>query len=713
MADELASLKHLYSFNPSTLQNQFLSKSDSLHRSNMWLLKHHDLLLFRERCHGIFDLSAPLFSFNASVITRPLQSMGVKMLFSHPARVHPDLTTVLLGIYPNTPWICQYFVTSTFPAVFAGFVTEELSEHALQFILNNIEDQLAPQLIGAFLLHCFIFRDRLLQQFYANIAERSELFNDSIIERCFLDAFRACANYFSSHQIRALSTLVAADSSAARSAVFDHFLLEVVCMWRFSPLFATTEFVFRHEGSTEVFPLLGLIETYREHPEFVDEVMSFFDEQCHGELPCAGSLFFTGGVYLPLTVVDLELITGLTSPGVTVDLSTALQDAFAIHVRTSYFPPGIRVPDLNESTTADPLEQFRRRRILHDFLSEHAGGLKQFDLMIAATRKVLALRIEAYASLLLRLCPTLQPENFAIEQMVHYCSGVVMSWIQMPKLQDFIKRSIPMDVPFPEYIKRSVGSRLPDQLGSADHSQTILRVAAEFVSEWKTQFAKRVSKTSASETDEQNCEFFIQVIDELSFALLMGRLSRIRFGLPPLDSEARAQMLEYFLKAASEPPVGQLAAADDQPVSGVLQRSRSVQLFMLSAEEVMRQRFESGDEASGIGDLLLYFLELEKWLRPIMDNERCEGDNAAQIRLIVALCQREPVYLKWNFLRVRVVMRNFTANEIKEMPMGPVIGGLFSPEIRAVCRRLKKWLGFRAKIKYYPPLEGIVLIGPH
>jgi hypothetical protein len=133
---------------------------------------------------------------------------------------------------------------------------------------------------------------------------------------------------------------------------------------------------------------------------------------------------------------------------------------------------------------------------------------------------------------------------------------------------------------------------------------------------------------------------------------------------------------------------------------------------MLNAEEAMRHGFESEEEVTGVDELVLYFVELEKWLIPIMDNERYGGEEITQRRLIITLCQREPVYLKWNFLRGRIVMKNLAANEINEMPISPVLGVLFGPEIRAAFKRLKRWLGFRAKIKYYPPLEGIVLNGP-
>jgi hypothetical protein len=470
--------------------------------------------------------------------------------------------------------------------------------------------------------------------------------------------------------------------------------------------------LFRYEASAEVFPLLEMIQTCKEHREFADEVMSFFGEKCHDELPSVHSLFFTGGVYLPLTVVDLELVTGLTDNRVTVDLATAIQDAFVIHLRIFYFHPGVKAPALNESTTADPLDRFRKRRQLHTFLKHHAGGLKQFDLMTAATRKVLSLHIASYASLLLRQCPTLQPTVFSLEQQTHYCSAVVMVWVQTPRLRELIERNIPEDLGLAEFIGQSVRSLLPHQLGKASGSQTILRVAVQLVNEWKRRLSIAGANAVASETDQQNCEFFVKVVDELSFALLLGRLSRIRFGLPRLDNEARAEVMEYYVKDVSEPPVEQLTATEDEFINNFLRRYQWVQFLMLRAEEAMRHRFESEEEATGIGELLLYFVELEKWLRPIMHNERYKGKEINQRRLIITLCQREPVYLKWNFLRVRIVMKNLTANEITEMPIRPLIGVLFSPEIKTAFQRLKKWLGFRAKIKCYPPLEGIGLIGP-
>jgi hypothetical protein len=130
------------------------------------LAKQHNLNLFRETCASSADLPRELFSFEEATPCQAAESQALKVAIAWPPRsASYDLATELGRVYPGIPWICDYFVISTFPATFGHFIGQEYLTHGLTFIQSHIADPLAPRLVGTFLLHAFVFRDRLMESF--------------------------------------------------------------------------------------------------------------------------------------------------------------------------------------------------------------------------------------------------------------------------------------------------------------------------------------------------------------------------------------------------------------------------------------------------------------------------------------------------------------------------------------------------------------------
>lgn len=163
--DDLEQLRRLYSFHPDNLKGQFFSRAKEIHKSNAFLVKQYALFRFRELCP-----QAPpgLMRFHISTLTgHQLGACKLPSLATIPR--DPDLTTRLLAISRESPWVVDYFVISTFPAIFDGFTCEDFNDLATDFLINHIDDPLTPRLVGSYLLHFFVFRERLMERFLVSL----------------------------------------------------------------------------------------------------------------------------------------------------------------------------------------------------------------------------------------------------------------------------------------------------------------------------------------------------------------------------------------------------------------------------------------------------------------------------------------------------------------------------------------------------------------
>jgi hypothetical protein len=133
-------------FDVMAVQRKYLSRSDSLHRSCMLLLKHQDLLLFRERWAENLPLPCCLFSFNSTAIEEGEgESLEIGRFWNGDVDFRSTLSDSLSGLFVGASWVSDYFALSTFPSLFGGFVTEELSRSAAQFIRQLPANKMVSQ----------------------------------------------------------------------------------------------------------------------------------------------------------------------------------------------------------------------------------------------------------------------------------------------------------------------------------------------------------------------------------------------------------------------------------------------------------------------------------------------------------------------------------------------------------------------------------------
>jgi hypothetical protein len=272
----------------------------------------------------------------------------------------------LAKLYPNVPWIVPYFVRSSFPAFFGHFTSEEYLLAGQKFVESHIKDRLAPQLVGTYLMHCFLFQDRLLEALFSRVARSETEIAPDDLPSVFFDAFAACTSYFSASHCHVVALLRREDERLAIAAVFDHFLYEVVRLWSLSPIFVQMDFDVSGLHAPDEFVFLERLKATAAKRECVLTRM-----------PQTRSVQFYGGVKFCLSAVDAALthrFVALATPRKTfnrrtADVATAISDAFQLRTRYTHFPPStVSAPPLADNSSELALKKLEEHKAFHDFL---------------------------------------------------------------------------------------------------------------------------------------------------------------------------------------------------------------------------------------------------------------------------------------------------------------------------------------------------------
>jgi hypothetical protein len=169
--------------------------------------KQHDLILFRECCiRKKLDPPRQLFGYDAAEgPTAELEAFrSVLEWESQPA--FEKLGIVIKSTYTTFPWIVDYFVISMFPAMFGQFASEEYMTAAAKLLASYMWDDLIDQLVGSYLLHCFLFRDRLAASFFQRVAASGNVTRDGLLDS-LLASVEHCIPYFCHQHMQIVNLL--------------------------------------------------------------------------------------------------------------------------------------------------------------------------------------------------------------------------------------------------------------------------------------------------------------------------------------------------------------------------------------------------------------------------------------------------------------------------------------------------------------------------
>jgi hypothetical protein len=163
------SLRSEYGFNPDALRQQFLDVAADIVMEIQSNATQQNLVRFRSIVPPDLTIMEPLFLCEFSQVSTRDNYQLSQILLWPPTAASYSLTAEIAKVY-DTPWIVQYFIISTFPAFFGHFFTDEYLFAGFNFIQSHIGDDLAGQLVGTFLFHAVLFRDRLFQAFWDRLS---------------------------------------------------------------------------------------------------------------------------------------------------------------------------------------------------------------------------------------------------------------------------------------------------------------------------------------------------------------------------------------------------------------------------------------------------------------------------------------------------------------------------------------------------------------
>lgn len=387
-------LKVKYAFNPGDIKDRFLYVADNIFYSNNAYMKQYNLLMFRMHNQNL-PLPELFFSYSfddsQNMDTDGLLSDYVKSLYKsedenyiskfsiskvlqdgfifatpalklkHSPKIQSfsireskivDDKEIVQAPEIQIPFVIDYFCTSTFPAVFAHFISNEYLIAGQNFIKRHINDRIAPRLVGTYLLHNNLFKDRLFSAFFKKIiqflldkTEPEENFDmddanefpddhEEELERIFknkkyfsnqnlltylYESFKLCMEYFNEYQVNVVKMLCEKDKQAAIIAITNYFLHEVISLWKYSPIYNYTSIFNKIQTlkNPEFFQeivihniLDDLARIICSNKAFALKILSLFDDDSIGytEVPDISSMKYFNGVSFCVTMADMKII---------------------------------------------------------------------------------------------------------------------------------------------------------------------------------------------------------------------------------------------------------------------------------------------------------------------------------------------------------------------------------------------------------------------
>jgi hypothetical protein len=190
----------------------------------------------------------------------------------------------------------------------------------------------------------------------------------------------------------------------------------------------------------------------------------------------------------------------------------------------------------------------------------------------------------------------------------------------------------------------------------------------------------------------------------------MNKLSSCPYSIAgrPRDSpaEAREALAATLSQASVSTPLFAHTldqVARDPDIAIVLETSAELRFLLMRAEDAARAAFDAGDNRFGIGDWVVFFLEIETRLGRVAQSPVAASavnvDPLWVRKLMAALfaCQ-EPVFLRGWLLQALMVVRLLGESTTPLLDDLETIGNPINAEIVAAFANLGRWFGFRPEL---------------
>jgi hypothetical protein len=243
-----------------------------------------------------------------------------------------------------------------------------------------------------------------------------------------------------------------------------------------------------------------------------------------------------------------------------------------------------------------------------------------------------------------------------------------------------------------------------ERVAGADFSEALLAAIAAFAGGLRPSGPPVLDPESVALTAA-----FIGAIDALYFALVARRCSKMPWGLAQVaiaTAEKRAKCVQSYVgQALGRDPRDPGEGFADFGVAG----ADSLNRFLVCADGVWEARMAMSDK-DGVGDALLFFVEIEPWIRAVVTDEDA---GIAPQEIIRRLCwdtgqrfeqppggllPRSGAYLRWFLLKVVILVQALRGLTV-EPAATPEFQALGEPAPAAVFEaidRLQDWFALKA-----------------
>jgi hypothetical protein len=331
---------------------------------------------------------------------------------------------------------------------------------------------------------------------------------------------------------------------------------------------------------------------------------------------------------------------------------------------------------------------------------------------------VLRLQYRAFAKRLLTAQPNLNINAYKAEQIVRMAVVTIRPWVKS-FAAELVKRHKSLEAYFDHTIPDIVRAELArGKVAGTNLARPLIARLVEFIGEEKAKYGKAPPPAAEFEIYPL-FEFFLTNVDSLYLVLLADRCSRMPWGMRP-QASADAKMLAGCVRQYVGLSSGRDMAQPCQPFSNfAVDYLDSLNLFLITADAWLERRALASDRL-GIGDILLFFLDLEPWLHAVLEDDEVQHLNPQVI--LQQLCwdtqkpfapapegllPRNGAYLMWGLLKVLLLidaLRGLYVQPSAKPSVRP-LGEAFPPSLIEAFDRLRNWFQLNQQEPVIPLTE--------
>jgi hypothetical protein len=379
-----------------------------------------------------------------------------------------------------------------------------------------------------------------------------------------------------------------------------------------------------------------------------------------------------------------------------------------------YIHPTVREPTAREVSSHPTRKKLQEHKATHDFLLTLAASLNQLQSVALAERNILQLSYRSLAhSLFTNAGSPSDPVAFARFQRGRYGMQLFQQFASPPFLE-FVRARTKGD-----FVKEHESALLARTHALiARHTppaHALVTATLEYVNEWKVRYNNEnrgapLGMCQVMKDDIPCCEYFMSAVDQLTFALMMNQLSDCPSPIVEMSSRFRVDPKEALaakLAAASDgAPLSrwtQEELAEDPNIETIRDITDEPSFVIQKADEAAKLLIVGGDHAFGIGDWILFFLELEALLRPIFAVEWVQdaiyGEPEFASKLMAGIVRgHDPMFLRGFISQAILVIGTLRGANNPLFEGLDEIGNPINQKIVTAFANLSNWFGFKMEI---------------